>query len=458
MKTQGTWLLALQAHLAAGILFATGAVLAQGPAPVQYPGYAPAGPMAGPMGQMSGRFRIPGAGPGMPGYMPQSMVQQASYAGCDSCAGMGCESCVSDCGPGGCGLLGGSLGQGMLGKANSRYGGFATMMHGQQNGPFGGGGCCTPIWHDFHIEAMHLRRDGVGDNLAITSDGSGGPIVLSTDDLDLGDAVGLRATYAFLIAPSTNLELTYFGLHDWSDSQSVTSNGDLWSVFSQFGAFSPQVGQQGFPQTVDAANFHSIDYSSEMHNLELNLRKRWVSAGCLLHGSYLAGVRYTSLHETFGHDTLVADGGFLNYDVETENDMVGFQIGTEMFVCVSPRFKVGAEIEAGLFGNDAEYTASVNTLEVNTNSAVAANPVNEFDDQTDVAFLSEASLIGMFRVTPRFTIRGGYTVLFMDGLALATENFNSTDSPFAAAGRTVSIRNQGEAFYHGANLGFTWMW
>ena len=418
MKTHGTWLLAL----ATSFLFATGSALAQAPAPVQFAGYPQLG--------------------NMPTSVPQSLVQQAGFHACQGCAGAGCQACTG----------------GHRHLAGHRYGGYSSQLLGGKNGPFGGGGCCTPIWHDFHVEAMHLHRDDVGNSVDITSRDPGGPIVLSTDALDLEDAIGFRATYAFLIAPSTNLELTYFGTHNWDDSQTVNGDGDLWSVFSQFGSISPQQGQLGFPQTVDAANSHSISYSSELNNAELNLRRRWVSANCLLHGSYLCGVRYTSLHEMFSHDTLVGSGGSLNYDVETENDMVGFQVGSELFVCVSPRFKVGAEIEAGLFGNDAKYAASVNTREVNGQVVVDANPINEFDDKNDVAFLSEASVIGLFRVTPRLTIRGGYTLLFMDGLALATENLNTTDSPFAAAGRTVSIRNQGEAFYHGANLGITWMW
>lgn len=465
MKTHCTWLLAL----ATSILFATGQALAQ--APVQYAGT----PYAG----------VQQAG------LQQAGLQQAGYYGCDSCAGAGCNACAtpmaggfrladlahggcdsgacgpSACGPAGCGpggglgglLGGGSFGQAIMAKANSRYGGYGTMMHGQQNGPFGGGGCCTPIWHDFHIEAMHLRRDDAGRNIDFTSRGAGGPIVLSTDDLDMEDALGFRATYAYLLAPSTNLELTYFGQHDWDDAESVTGAGDLWSVFSEFGGIFPQQNQQGFQQTVDAAVFHGIDYSSEMHNLELNLRRRWISANCLLHGSYLCGVRYVSLDESFSHDTRVGTGGFLNYDIDTENDMTGFQIGGDLFVCVSPRFKIGIEVEGGVYGNDAEYAASVNTREVVAqNNVVDANPINEVDGNTDAALLGEAGLIALFKVTPRLTVRGGYTAMYMDGLALASDNFNSTSSPFSAAGRPVAINDSGEAFYHGANLGLTWMW
>ena len=210
--------------------------------------------------------------------------------------------------------------------------------------------------------------------------------------------------------------------------------------------------------------FHGIEYESELHNVELNCRRRWVSGNCLLHGSTLFGVRHISLDEEFSHDTLVADGGFLNYDVETENQLTGVQIGGDMFVCVSPRFKFGAEIEAGIYGNSSDYGANVNTREITTDvngnvlSTTDANPINESDDKTDVAFVAEAGLIGLYKITPRLTLRGGYTALFIDGVALAPENLNVQESPFSTVGRTVDVDNNGEVFYHGANLGITWMW
>lgn len=349
-------------------------------------------------------------------------------------------------------LGGGGIGGHLQAMNASRYGGYSTMMHGQQNGPFGGGGCCTPIWYDVHVEWMHLHRNQSSRPIDFTSRDVGGPIVLSTSDLDLGDGHGVRGTYSLLVGPSTALELTYFGGHSWDESATVTGTADLYSVFSNFGTF-PAV--PGFPQTVDEANVHTIGYSSELHNGEINVRRRWTSANCMLHGSYLMGARYVSLEEWFGYNTQADSGGSLDYDVDASNDLYGVQFGGEMFVCFSPRFKLGVELEGGIYGNDASVSTVVNTVD----GIVTSTPVNEELTDEDVAFVGEIGAIGLFRVTPRLTIRGGYTLLYMDGVALASDNFN-TAAPFASfsADRIPRIYNDADVLYHGANLGITWTW
>ena len=417
MKTHRAWILALINVAAVGI----GQATAQLPVPMT-----------------SSLYASPQGGP----------VIQTSFADCGDCNGARCNTC----GPGGGSWLGGSGYGG---------GGFDSMLLGQESGPLGGGGCCAPIWHDFHVEWMNLRRDDAGERVDLTSRGVGGPIVLSTDDLDMEFADGFRATYSFLVGPSTGLELGYFGTHEWDSAAAVTGANDLFSAFSAFGTIIFGA-VQGFPQTADAATAHSISYESELHNAELNLRRRWVSANCLLHGSYLAGLRYTRLNETFSHNTLVADGGFLDYDLSTQNDAIGFQLGTDLFVCVSPRFKAGLEVEAGVYGNNARSLANVRTLEVDDNppfTPTSGHPINnEAISETDVAFIGEANAIAIFRVTPRLTIRGGYTVMFLDGMALASENLNVDQSPFGNVNRAATLSTDGELFYHGANAGITWTW
>lgn len=406
----------------------------------------------------------------------QPVIQQASHTSCGACNGTGCTICggsstsfhalpgatdcgcgSGDCGAGGCG--GGSCSGPACGNLASH--GMAMQhlhaMHGgagcgyvQENGPLGCGGCCAPIWYDVHVEWMNLFREDAGRRINLTSRNAGGPIVLSTDDLDLDDANGFRFTYSMLIGPSTNVEASYFGTHNWTSNATVEGAGDLWSVFSDFGTifFGPV---QGFPGTVDAANVHSISYSSELHNVEVNCRRRWVTENCLVHGSWLGGLRYVSLDEQFNHSTLAASGGSLNYDVDTANHAWGAQIGADMYLCVSPRFKIGVEVEGGLYANDTQ----ANTYVTGVDGLAPINPVVESESETDLAVISEAGVIGLFRLTPRWTIRGGYQVMHMDGMALATENFN-TAAPLLP--RTSFIDNSGEVVLHGATFGMTLTW
>ncbi len=384
--------------------------------------------------------------------------------GIGSCGPAGCGPDAGACGPQGCGLGGGALaGLGALNQ--SRYGGYGSMAMGTQNGPFGGGGCCTPIWHDFSVGYINLQRDYSPANTALTTIGPfpGGNILdsaLNLNDVDADNSNGFTASYAMLIGPSTNLELNYMGVFSDDEAQVNGSPAGLYSVFGGFGEVRNVngVNVNGFPQSVDDATLHRIAIDSELHSLELNCRRRWVSAGCLLHGSYLAGVRYVSLKEDFLFRGEVADGGFLNYDIEAENEAVGFQLGGDLFVCVSPRFKLGIEFEGGIYGNDSSVNERIDTFEVDGTDTTSATPVNGNDDNMDVAFIGEASAVALFKITPRLTLRGGYTLMYLDNFALAQDHFNP-DSPFVSNARSpIVLNNKEEVLYDGAHVGITWMW
>ncbi len=342
----------------------------------------------------------------------------------------------------------GSCGNGMCsgGCGVHGYGGYGSQLLGHEHGPFGDGGCCAPRWYDVHAEWMYLKRDDVGKNIGFTSLGVGGnPIVLSTDDLDFEQENGFRLTWAYLVGPGTNVEATYFGTFNWAAAAQVEdANDNLFSVLSDFGT-NPGPPAFGFADT-DSAYFHAINYSSELNNAEINLRHRWISANCLLHGSWLLGARYVTVEEDFGYITRT-NVGHMDYLVSTENDLIGAQLGGDMMLSISPRFKFGGEFKAGVYGARTKQRTTV--------TATAGTAVQEFQRDGDVAFVGEAGAIGVFRVTPRFSIRGGYQLLFLDGLALASENFN-TESPFSP--RQTILENNGDIFYHGSTAGFEWTW
>jgi hypothetical protein len=413
-----------------------------------------------------------------PGYQPVQLASHCDDAGCDSAplagaycevAGGGCDS-SGGCGllGGGCGLLGGGCGLlgggcGLLGGGCGLLGGGCGeggLFHGGglaeaclygPHGPFGDGGRCLPRWFDASAEWLYWQRD-LEDSLVFSSEGVLGTPALSTDDLEIDEESAFRVSGAYLVAPAASLEASYFGLFDWSSSSVATSNGNLFSVFSGFGTIPPPAGT-GFPES-DRSDIHSVALSSELDSGELNLRHRWVSANCLVHSSWLVGARYVRVAEDLIYDTQGASGG-MNYLLRTDNDLVGAQIGTDALIGITPRFKIGGEVEAGVYGTKGKQRTSVLSFR-NSTGGIAPNPeLREYETETDVAFVAEAGVMGLFRVTPRLTLKLGYQVLYVDGVALAIDNFN-TASPFAA--RTSFIDNEGDVFYHGSNLGFEWTW
>jgi hypothetical protein len=264
---------------------------------------------------------------------------------------------------------------------------------------------------------------------------------LNASQLDLAYRSGYRVTGAYLVGPASALEATYFGGFNWASGAQAQGNGTLYSVFSEFGS-NPL---NGFPET-DAAFLHQINLSSELDNAELNFRHRFVSANCLVHTSLLVGARYLRLRDDFIYSTDTGTNA-MDYLQKTDNDLVGAQIGGDMFFCITPRFRVGGEVEAGVYGN----TAKQRTRMISTASPELRESVRE----TDAAFVAEAGLIGLYRVTSRLTVRGGYQLLFIDEVATAIDNFN-TVSPFSA--RTPFLDNSGDVFFHGSTLGFEWTW
>ena len=409
-----------------------------------------AGPMAGPM--HSAMIGAPGS------------VQLASHTACDGCDSSGCDTgCCSSSGCNGCGnssLLGNLQaalnGGGLLGLGNACSNGACGLgsllggcnscgIAGCDHLCSGAGGCCLPRWFDAHVEWMYWTRD-TSESLGLSSEGVGGPIVLNTGDLDYEHESGYRITGAYLIGPSTNIEATYFGGFNWQNSLTVNSaSAELYSVFSDFG----RTPAGGYPETGQGTQ-HSVAMSSELNNGELNVRRRFVGANCRAHSSLLVGARYFRLREDLVYNTFTSNPSlFMDYQLKTDNDLVGVQTGGDFYLCLTPRFKIGAEAKAGVYGTHSNQRTLVNT---------ASPQVVESESVSDVAFLGDAAAVLLYRVTPRMTLRGGYQILYVDGVATGVNNFNTAD-PFATnPSRTIFVDNDGEFLAHGANVGFEWTW
>ncbi|GIW92530.1 MAG: hypothetical protein KatS3mg110_0571 [Pirellulaceae bacterium] len=336
-------------------------------------------------------------------------------------------------------------------------------------GPYPGGGWCSPRWFDVAADFMYLTREEVSRRVNFTSDGPAGLgepfIVLSTDNLDFDHEPGFRFQAAVQFGASSNIEFTYFGLFNFAKSAAVVSDtDDLYSVFSDFGTnpppqAGPPIVRGGFTDT-DSAEFHSIEYSSNFDTLELGFRRRWMAPNCRIQGSWLAGVRYFRLEEQFIHRTRVNYPdpndpstnitGFMDYFVGTANSMTGFQVGGDLWATLFPGIQVGSELKAGIYGNRADQRTTIDAQTLTL-------PVEESARHDAVAFLAEANLTGTWRLGQHLTARGGYTLLYVDGVALAPENFNP-EPPFVAGARTVFINDNGDVFYHGFTAGLEWMW
>ena len=70
-----------------------------------------------------------------------------------------------------------------------------------------------------------------------------------------------------------------------------------------------------------------------------------------------------------------------------------------------------------------------------------------------VSFIGELEFLMTYQVSHNFTVRGGYQMLFVEGVAIAMENFN----PDVTA-RVPRMSDGGSLFYNGFTIGAEWMW
>jgi hypothetical protein len=415
-----------------------------GPTPAMPPGAMPPGAMPGPM-----PMGPPDAYGGY-GSMPTDMGVEAGMGPMGGGMGGGMGNGCPYCDGGGCDFCHGMFGHhGHHGLGNGLLGDVLGLV-----APYPDGGCASVRWFDFALDFMMLKRDDPGRNVPFTSRGIAGPIVLASDDLDFDYEPSFRFSAAMQVGPGNSLEFTYFGLFDYNASASARSaQNDLFSVVSGFGA--PPLFP-GFPET-DASNFQRIGYTSTFDSFEISWRKRWMAPNCRYQGSWMAGVRHFILDESFQYFTqspLTLNGAGrianANFNTDTTNNLTGIQIGGDAWICVLPGLRVGGDLRGGVYGNHM----NVNTT-VFTNTGFG--PFFEQQVANDVSFIGQADVMATYRINYQWTLRVGYQFLYVDGVALGTENFN-TRPPFGPLPRTTFVNDNGNVFYHGYNIGAEFMW
>ena len=316
-------------------------------------------------------------------------------------------------------------------------------------GPYADGGCCAPRYYDFSLEAMWLQRDGER-SVPLASQGINGPIVLSTDQFRFDERPSFRFSAWLQFRSMGNLEFNYYGLFHHGDQVQVTDPNDtLFSALSNFG----NQPQGGFLEDANA-RYVRQELSSTFDNFEINYRRHWQGPDCRFQGSYIFGVRYFKFDEDFDFISVsTVNAAQLRYHVDTDNSLVGPQTGGDIWVCIIPGLRLGAESKFGVYGNHASQGTRLTATSLGT-------PFLESAGSDDVAFVSDASVYLTYRLSYQLNLKLGYNMLYADGLALGGENFNPTPPNVLLAGSTreATLNDNGSVFYTGASIGMEYNW
>lgn len=284
----------------------------------------------------------------------------------------------------------------------------------------------SPGWTVTADALLLKRRDPSGPALMFDSDKA--IQVLDASDLDFPVQGGVDLSLTRRLAGKHELELRYFGVDRWNTAAVIATNaGDLLQV------------NAALPVLTFAGTAVHASSSSTLHNVELNAQHRlgdWLTA--------LGGFRYAELDEHMAIELAGAPIPF-SYDTRTRNRLWGGQLGADLVLwdCGGP-WTVEAVGKAGIFGNSAGHDSSYST---GVFAPVAGGR------KTTTAFIGELGVAALCHLTEHVAIRGGYRLLWIDGVALATDQVAVSD--FLAH---TGIDGSGDVFYHGAVVGVECAW
>ncbi|MGW8257005.1 MAG: hypothetical protein ACWGMZ_05935 [Thermoguttaceae bacterium] len=237
----------------------------------------------------------------------------------------------------------------------------------------------------------------------------------STDfifQMGVGPRVSLVAEDIFF---GHDIEASYYGIDTFSATKAmIAPTGGMWLNFTDS------------PIAISEGETATLNYVSRLHSAELNFRRPiWENI------RVFAGFRFLQLHEELNSYTSSATLVESNVD----NNLYGGQIGLAMAFINRERFSIEGVVKAGVLGNYADL------------SMYARDRANTSAMLTHTSVMGEVALTGIVRVTSCLSLRGGYQAMWVDGVALAGDQYQTYTStnPYPYCGGTL--------FTHGAFAG-----
>jgi hypothetical protein len=309
------------------------------------------------------------------------------------------------------------------------------------------GGFPAPLWTSYALtDALFWGRDNQATDrpLVVTVDGA--EPVISTRDLQFPFSEGVRAFYGQRDPSRGGWELGYWGV--WG--QSATS----------FAAATPPEFLQmpdplGGLMTIDGETA-TVKYNSLINSAEANVFSTWTEwrdhSGSWLTVDWLLGFRYVGVEEQASilMDCCVDDVSSVAvpYGVRTRNNGFGAQIGNRTR-WTWERWAFEGWAKAGLLGNAQEQIQSPLIDFTGFQQRPALSTTGG-----QVSFIGDINTSLVYRLTDVWGIRVGYNLIWIDGLALAPNQFDFSVTENSGT-RLVS---GGGIFMHGANLGLEARW
>jgi len=179
----------------------------------------------------------------------------------------------------------------------------------------------------------------------------------------------------------------------------------------------------------------------------------------------LMGVRFMRFDEDFSLrsdldlvDTATSTtigNAFLDYDIEADNQLVGFQLGCNGIYRLGcqGRWALQYGTSFGVYGNRMEVSQRFDLPTSGVATRYSGGTQANFDvnsSKTDVAFLGELRAGGSYQYSCNWRLYGGWRALAASGVALTTGQIPNS---FITPAQVGYINSSGSLFLHGLQAG-----
>jgi opacity protein-like surface antigen len=180
---------------------------------------------------------------------------------------------------------------------------------------------------------------------------------------------------------------------------------------------------------------------------------------------WLAGFRYINFTEDwlFTTDTTETvfdnDATELNYAVDLDNNLIGFQMGGGISYCVTNALSAYATAKFGLYNNHIEQTQRVfgplGNATINNGPFATSDYVIDAEDD-DIAFVGQFDAGARWALNESWSINAGYRLVALSGVAIAETNV--AQGNFQNVLGISDTQSTGSFIMHGVVLGATYCW
>lgn len=343
--------------------------------------------------------------------------------------------------------------------------------------------CCGPTGYWFGgLAGLAMYRDYESNTYLTYWPSDPRNNVLSSRDAETGSLGGYEATIGRAMCNGWAWGLTYWGLAP--DSATATVGGMPLTRLMGMSYLNYTAAGFGIDTVFgwyNNAATHRITRENEFHSLELNFYR----GGCSSLQSYggynaigsgnccepnccapcpcwdlqwLAGIRYFRFDEFFQYASSVP-GGYtyspreLYYDIDTQNELFGFQVGGLAQRAFGCRWSVFGGTKLGIYNNRISHSSSIygpsGGAVVNTGS-YAGTIYNVNSHKDDLSFMGEFNAGVRFQFARCWRATLGYRAAAMTGVALAP---NQIPYDFSYIPGVRAIDTDGSLVLHGAFLG-----